>query len=136
MVGGPLLLFAMFTLSATTLAGCGSKPEAPPAPENIALYTVRGRIVQLPNPDRPAMELIVHHEALPSYMSGGKVVGMASMSMPFPNLADGVSLAGLTVGEPISMTFEVEYDPGTGGPVGVVVTAITPLPPDTTLSFD
>lgn len=98
-------------------------------------YTVRGRIVQLPEPGRPASQLMVHHEPLPSYMSGGEVVGMGAMHMPFP-VKDGVSLDGFEVGQAIRLTFEVRYDPETQLPAMTQAIQLEPLPEDVRLSID
>lgn len=130
---------AAMLLISGAIQSCGSSsttPESPEISENTVAYTVRGRIVSLPDPARPASELQIHHEELPSFMSGGEVVGMSAMVMPFRELASGVSLAGLRVGQAVTFTFLVDYDPVSQSPVGVLVTAISPLPEGTTLSID
>lgn len=126
-------------LMGLTLPSCGSSspaPESPEISEHAVAYTVRGRIVSLPDPARPAAELQIHHEELPSFMSGGEVVGMSAMIMPFRDIAQGVSLAGLRVGQAVTFTFHVEYDPDSQMPVGVLVTAISPLPEGAALTID
>lgn len=118
------------------LPGCGgSAPEEAPETKNIVEYTVRGRVIAIPQPDRPASEFVVHHEPLPSYMSGGEVVGMPAMHMPFP-LGKGVSLADIQPGDPVTITFDVVYHPETGIPVDMFVTRIVELPGDTPLNLD
>lgn len=132
-LGTPVALFTLLTAFLLFSASCGgAKPEHPKP--NVTEYTVRGRIIQLPQPDRPASELVIHHEPVPSFMSGGEVVGMDSMQMPFP-VAKGLSLAGLTVGQPIEFTFEIERDQ-TGSPINVRVTRVSPLPENTMLNFE
>ena len=104
-------------------AGCPRKPALPP-PDQV--YTVRGVVTGLPTPDRPASELTIHHEAIPTFVNAeGKVVGMASMEMPFTP-AQGVSLKELTLGVPVEFTLEVRWKPR----VFSQVTAIRKLPPD------
>ena len=118
------------------ISGCGgADSKTPPVNENRVEYVVRGRVITLPQPDRPASELVVHHEPLPSYMSGGEVIGMPAMHMPFP-IQDGVSLESIKVGDPVTLTFEVEYDPQSKTPVDMYVTQIVALPDDTVLILD
>ena len=93
---------------ASPSAPAPAKPAAPAAPAKT--YTVNGRIEQLPDPAVKGSMLTVHHEDIPGFVSReGKVVGMNSMSMPFPP-APGVSLEGLTVGDEVELTFEVRWD--------------------------
>jgi hypothetical protein len=103
------------------------------------VYTVRGRIVSLPDPARPTSEFAVRHEAIPTFKSStgeifeenGVPVGMRSMEMPFP-LAKGVSLDGFKVGDLIVMTWEVRYEPRTE----YRVTRVEKLPPGTKLEIE
>ncbi len=90
--------------------------------------------MQLPADDRPASELMVRHEPVPSYMMGGEVVGMKSMQMPFP-LEAGLSVSGLSIGQTIELSFEVEYNEA-GSPVNVYAVSVKPLPDDTVLHFE
>ncbi|MBK7403789.1 MAG: copper-binding protein [Phycisphaerales bacterium] len=102
-------------------------------------YTVRGRIVTLPSADRPIDDLEIQHEAIPDYSDrDGKVYvnskgvqGMSSMTMPFP-VAEGVSLEGLKVGDPVEFTFVVTW--GEDYPT-YAVTKIATLPADTKLEI-
>jgi Cu/Ag efflux protein CusF len=51
----------------------------------------------------------VYHEPIDNFVGAdGKVVGMGTMTMPFP-LAKGVSLEGLSVGDIVEVTFEVRW---------------------------
>lgn len=132
----PLFLVILCAALVAFAGGCGSRsPEEPAPDENLVEYTVRGRIAQLPAPDRPASQLIVHHEPIPSYMSGGEIVGMGEMHMPFP-VKDGVSLEGFNIGDAISLTFEVRYDPETQIPVMIQATRLERLPEGTQLIFE
>ena len=104
---------------------CCSRQPALPPPDQV--YTVRGLIAALPIPDKPASQLMIRHEAVPMFVnSDGKVVGMASMEMPFTP-ARGVSLSGLAVGDPVEFTFEVRWKPKPGSQL----TRISKLPPGT-----
>lgn len=120
------------------LAACGGGSESPPeaeAPEgDVARYTVRGEVVQLPAPDSPAAQLHIRHEAIPDFRAGGEVVGMDSMTMPFP-VGEGVSLEGLSTGDKIEFTFETRYAPDTQLVEGFRIVRITPLPAETELHF-
>jgi Cu/Ag efflux protein CusF len=99
--------------------------------QGVDVYTVRGEITQLPDPDREGSELMVRHEPMPEFKNAkGEVVGMGAMTMPFP-LAEGVSVDGLSVGDKVSLTFEVQFEPSTS----FQTTQITKLPEGTELDF-
>lgn len=115
------------------LPACDQKPSAQPASAASAptqAYTVLGLIEQLPDPAVPANTLRIHHEPIPGFMSQGKVVGMAEMTMPFPT-APGVSLAGLAIGDPVEFIFEVQEKPR----MTYQITSIKKLPADTKLNL-
>lgn len=113
------------------LAGCsqqGADPADPaesaaPATPAIDLadpatttYTVLGTVAALPDPAKPASEFQIAHEEIPDFVgSGGDVVGMKAMTMPFP-LAPGVSLDGLAIGDAVTFTFAVNWNVETGHP--------------------
>jgi len=130
------------SLSLILLAAACSGGDAPqPADETqggwgvgaeIDRYTVRGEIVSLPGPGgRGAFD--VRHEAIPDFRSSdGEVVGMGSMTMPFP-LAEGLSLDGFAVGDKIEFTLEVNWDPEATPPQRV--TRVQKLPAETDLDF-
>ncbi|MCB1032420.1 MAG: copper-binding protein [Acidobacteria bacterium] len=109
-------------------AGCsGEKPSGTPP----ATYTVRGMVRELPQADRPTSEFAVRHEPIDDFVNpAGKVVGMDSMTMPFP-IAKGLDLEGFAIGDPIEMTLVVDWD----GDQPVQVTEVRELPPDTELEF-
>jgi Cu/Ag efflux protein CusF len=110
-------------------ASCSREPALPPADQS---YTVRGLIAGLPSPDRPASELTIRHEPIPTFMDrDGKRIGMDSMEMPFTP-AKGVSLSGLAVGDPVEFTFEVRWK---GSPVFSRLTKIHKLPPGTKIEL-
>ncbi len=108
-------------------SACTDKPAAPPES-----YRVRAQVRQVPAPDAARGEILVRHEAIPSFKNeGGEIVGMDSMSMPFP-LADVGLAAGLAAGDRIEMGFEVSWHGGNP----LKVTAIEKLPAGTRLAFE
>lgn len=89
--------------------GCSRSPaqkQAQNPPEQV--YTVRGRIAGLPEAGKPFSALSIHHEEIPNFVRQDGKLGMESMEMEFPP-AKGVSLAGLSVGDPIEFTFEMRW---------------------------
>lgn len=127
-----LALAAMLLAAAPAVIGAGGcerrAPEAAAGP--ATLYEVRGVITQLPEPGKTRSQLFIHHEAIPNFSTGGKVVGMAEMTMPFPT-AQGLSLAGLKVGDPVTFTMEIREQPR----LTYQVTKIVKLPEGTRPEF-
>jgi hypothetical protein len=84
-----------------------------PATPAEASYTTRGRIEGLPEAQfRPGgvIYLQLHHEFIPEFVGPtGEVEGMKEMIMDFPTIAPGVSWAGMEVGDPVELTFEVRW---------------------------
>jgi Cu/Ag efflux protein CusF len=120
---------------AATIGGCGGKTPAPPAeraaPPAADVYTVRGVVEKLPQTDGPDKNLYIHHAPIPDFRDEhGKVVGMMSMTMPFP-VAAGVSLAGIAPGDPVEFTFTMSWK----RPSGYQVTRIEKLPAGTVIDF-
>lgn len=106
----------------------GGEPEDPPD----QTYTVRGQVVALPGEDASQRRIRVRHEAVPDFVGvDGEVVGMASMTMPFP-VAEGLSLEGIETDDKVEMTFEVRWD----GSEPLRVVELRELPPGTTLDFE
>ena len=107
--------------------GCGRK-----SPVSVAdVYTVRGVVEKLPQAEGPDRDLYIHHAPIPNFRDEhGKVVGMRSMTMPFP-VADGVSLAGIAPGDPVEFTFAVSWKQ----PAGYQVMRIHKLPAGTVVDF-
>ncbi len=92
----------------------------------------RGRITALPVEGSPTeRDLRIHHENMPEFKNKNGNLGMNAMIMPFP-LGEGVSLEGLSVGQPVEFDWEVNWE---GSPPYYVV-AIRPLPEDTVLDFE
>lgn len=115
------------------LVSCKRSPSAaaPKRPEPDAVYTVRGRVVMLPEAGKPMSDLQIHHEAIDTLVNPNGTVGMPAMIMPFP-VAKGVSLDGLAVGDAVEFTFAHWTKPGHRG---YEVTAIRKLPRDTVLDL-
>jgi Cu/Ag efflux protein CusF len=122
-VAGAFMVAAVLT----ALGGCGGKAPAPRAD----VYSVRGVVEKLPEAGSPDKSIYIHHAAVPGYRDeSGKVIGMESMTMPFP-LAPDVSLAGIAPGDPVEFTLSVTWRPQ----AGYRITAIHKLPPGTEIDF-
>lgn len=94
-------------------------------------YAVRGVVRQLPAPGDPAGGFFLHHEAIAGFVGrDGQASGMDSMTMPF-ELAQGVSLDGLAVGDPVEIRLHVDW----AADLPVAVTAIRELPAATELEL-
>lgn len=107
-----------------------SEPEAP-APTEPETYTVRGEIVDLPDPEDPTSGFFVYHEAIDEFRGiDGEVTGMSSMTMPFP-VADDVDLEGLGRGDRVEFDLYVDWE----GDPATLVTRVEKLPDDTILEF-
>lgn len=106
-------------------AGCGGGGG------EVARYESRGVVVAVPDPGDELTNLRIRHEAIDDFRSiDGEVVGMDSMTMPFP-LAEGVTLAGIEVGDPVAFTLEVEWD----GDLPYRISRIEELPAGTELEW-
>jgi len=100
---GPLALLLL-------VAGCaeGGREGDAEAEAAVQRYEVRGEVTRLPSAGVDALS--VRHEAIPGFVGiDGEVVGMESMTMPFP-LAEGVAPDGLEVGDKVGFTLEVEWE--------------------------
>lgn len=104
--------------------------EADLEPETVVeRYEVRGEVVRLPSAEADA--LTVRHEAIPGFVGvDGQVVGMDSMTMPFP-LAEGVALDGVEVGDKVEFTLEVAWE----GDPPYRITRVEELGAETVLDF-
>lgn len=131
------VLGAAFALAAS-LVGCGGHKgeqvsEAAPA-GLVAEFTVRGRVVQLPDPDRPASEFRVSHEPIPEWKrnyNDEAPVGMRAMIMDFPPASPEV-IQGVAIDDVVRLTFRVEYD-AEGALKGWKSIRVERLPPETSL---
>ncbi|MEM7756289.1 MAG: copper-binding protein [Planctomycetota bacterium] len=128
--------------AAVVLSACGeSGTQAAPFPEPEQVYSdVRGRVTFLPDGRPTSMPLSIKHEAIPEFVgSDGSVYvnrdgtpGMKAMEMPFPEMAPGVTLDDLEVGEPVLFEFAVAWE---NASPRYWVTAIEALPMDTELDL-
>lgn len=116
-------------LAALLLTACG--PGTPPPPKGIThVYTIRGQVTEILGPNNPEGALRIHHEAVNDFRDTlDRPDPMNAMTMPF-DVAPGVSLANLKAGDKISFEWEVNWDAQIHR-----IRAITPLPPDTVLTF-
>lgn len=135
-----LLLFLATAAVVALLTTC-SRPQAgqasPKAPEpaaesaGAAVYTIRGEVRELPDPNDPLSGFYVRHEAVSGFRNiDGQVVGMDAMTMAFP-VADDLSFEGISVGDPVQFTLKVDWN---GDPL-MLVTSIEKLPPGTRLDL-
>ncbi len=119
----------LVTFALGTAAACGGGSPSADSPKQV--YTVRGMIRDLPNPDLPGSGFSVQHEPIDDFISlQGEVVGMSSMTMPFP-LGKKVNLEGIAIGDPVEFKLQIEWD----GNKPVLVTSVKELPPGTELEF-
>jgi len=125
-------------LAAALAGGCGGDDpgrasSVEPATPPDGTYTVRAEVVAELDPERPEdRQLRIRHEAVPEFVGfEGEVVGMASMTMPFP-VAPGVDLDGVEAGDPVEVTFEVRWEEAP--PLRIV--ELRELPTGTELDFD
>lgn len=124
-------LSATLAAAALALGACAGGGGAAPAAGDVDTYETRGVVVRVPDPADPLSNLAIRHEAIDDFRSiDGEVVGMGSMSMPFP-LADGVDLGAIAPGDKVAFTLEVEWE----GEPPYRVSRIEKLPADIELDF-
>ena len=81
--------------------------------------------------DDPDHAMMIQHEAIKDFKNpDGEVIGMMSMTMPFP-VGPGVSLEGIQPGDTVQFTFELRWK----GKPPFQLTSIQKLPADTKLDF-
>lgn len=126
-----LLLLPLLHACATPPAGDAPATNGADGAGDVQVYEVRGQVTALPDPSDPLSNLRLRHEAVADFVGmDGEVVGMESMNMPFP-VAEGLSLEGLEVGDPVTFTLEVDWD----GDPAYRVTRIERLPEGTELDW-
>ena len=134
------LLALLPLLPALVACGGGGHEQdaaAPQPTDNIIVYETRGIVEVLPDPTAPMSDFLVHHEPIPGFKAKydeTTPAGMNSMVMPFPP-GDGVDLAGVSVGDILSLRFQVEYDPNVGTPSGMSLLSFEKLPAETALDL-
>ncbi|HEX2163203.1 MAG TPA: copper-binding protein [Thermoanaerobaculia bacterium] len=112
-------------------AGDGGDSGSADGGDGVHRYDVRGVVVQVPNPADPLSNLVIRHEAIDGFRAlDGSVVGMDSMSMPFP-VTDAVDLSGVEPGDKVDFTLEVEWE----GEPPYRIARLAELPPDTELEY-
>lgn len=119
--------------AAVAVPGCGEGlPQAQEDRRVDAIYETRGQIASLPDPTNPTSEFMIHHEAIDDFVhQDGVMRGMNAMVMPFPAVADDVSLEGIDVGDIVVFSFDVAWE----GDPKWMVTAIEEVDPATELVF-
>lgn len=140
-----ILMLMLLGLLGLTVAGCGGDngndeatssdaaggEAAVAAADPVERYTVLGTVSKLPEASGDT-NLYLRHAAIPDYKNeAGVAVGMKAMTMPFP-LAEGVSIEGLEVGDPVEFTFTMRWTP-TGS---YEIVEIVELPAGTEIDFD
>lgn len=79
--------------------------------DQVFSFTVKGVVKGLPGDGLAKNEILVKHEAIPSYRDeAGNMVGMHPMTMGF-YLSDKVTAEGLQVGDAIEMVVEQTIKP-------------------------
>jgi Cu/Ag efflux protein CusF len=104
------------------VGACGKSGESAAATTQpkVEVTEMRGIIEKMPTPEAPR-RVMIHHEATKA---------MGAMTMPFV-VAEGVSLAGLAVGDKVAFRHEVNLTVGTE-----LVTKIEKLPAETQLKLE
>jgi Cu/Ag efflux protein CusF len=134
----PYLALSVVVVGALLGACAAPEPveEAAPepaeaAPVQIDAYTVRGEVVELPDPADPRPQISLHHEAIDDLKgTDGTIWGMDSMTMSF-DVTETVALEGIAAGDKVEFVLEVDWnaDPPSW------VSQVRQLPPDTELEF-
>lgn len=111
---------------ALILTGCSGKGIG-----SGRTYTVRGQVIQLPDPKNPGTGLSLNHEAVDDFVNrDGKVVGMDPMTMSFL-VDEKVPLQEIQVTDVVEFKLHVDW----GGQPEVEIVDIRELPPGTKLVF-
>jgi Cu/Ag efflux protein CusF len=106
--GAWALLLFLWAVPGCKKGGPTASADGGPAP-SVRRYTVRGEVVRLPDPAGRGEEIFVRHEAIGDFVDGtGKVVGMASMIMPF-RVEPRASAQVLALGDKVEIRFVVDW---------------------------
>ncbi len=130
---------AIFTLALACLftPACSDEPSHEssdePSPNTVVhTYTLRGKIVSLPDASNPASELKIHHQAIKGFKNAqGEVHPMRAMTMAFPPGPE-VSLQEFAVGDVVEFVFRMQWEPTHE----MSADSIKKLPADTELVFE
>jgi len=87
--------------------GAGEPSADGPAARHT--YTVRGRVVDLPSPDRPASDFVLEHEEIPDFVRSDGSLGMPAMRMPFSS-EEPIDLSRLKIGDKVELEWIVWWD--------------------------
>lgn len=118
----------MIAAAALGLAGLGCSKATS---DTARVYTLRGQVIELPDPANPATGLTLNHEAIDGFVDrSGETVGMDPMSMPFP-IARDLSLDGIQVGDVVEVKLAVDWEADRE----VEITEVRELPAGTKLVF-
>lgn len=121
---------SLFPLDPDTELDLQTQPQA----DSVHRYIVRGEIAQLPDPAFPLRELLIRHEAIPTFRNAkGEIVGMQAMVMPFPRLDENVTLTGLEIGSKIELVMRTFLE---ADRLRYSIESIRLLPPETVLNFN
>lgn len=116
----PILIVAL------SLAGCSGEQSG-----SGRTYTMRGQVIQLPDPKNPGTGLTLNHEAIDDWVSrDGETVGMDPMTMSFL-VDEKVPLEEIQVTDVVEVKLHVDW----GGQPEVEIVEIRELPPGTKLVF-
>ncbi len=72
-------------------------------------YTVRGLVVDLPAPDRPASDFVLEHEEIPDFVRSDGSLGMPAMRMPFSS-EEPIDLSRIEIGDKVELEWIVWWD--------------------------
>ncbi len=128
---------ALATLTLALSACANEAAETDEATGNVHIYETRGRVVELPDPERPLSDFLVHHEPIPAFkekFDETVPTGMNAMVMPFPP-ADGLSLEGVQPGDILSLRFRVNYHPDNAAVSNMTLLEFEQLPKETQLDL-
>ena len=110
--------------------GAGGEAGGADASASTRRYTVRGELVRIEDARGGVREISVRHEAIDDFAdASGKVVGMASMVMPF-EVPGTIPLDDVGVGDKIELRFAMTWSPPS-----MRVEALRKLPAETALRF-
>jgi len=120
------MVLCLFCLPA--VVGCGGGKVDSTEYEHV--YTVRGRVLQLPG-GAAGGSFVAHHEPIPEYISISGDRGMQAMAMPFA-VHDAAVLDGVAVGDIVEIVFGETHRPK----VRQGVISVKVLPADSKLTFE
>jgi Cu/Ag efflux protein CusF len=116
----------LILILALGLSGCSGRESG-----SGRTYTLRGQVIQLPDPKNPGTGLTLNHEAIDDFVSrDGERVGMDPMTMSFL-VDEKVPLEGIQATDIVEFKLHVDW----GVQPEVEIVEIRELPPGTKLDF-